>query len=78
MGVESLFSEPTQTHTKTTIETFHNPPDCVGFPGGSAEKNLPASAGDLCSIPWVGKISGEGDGNPLQYSCLENPRDKEA
>ena len=45
------FSEPTQTHTKTTREIFHNPRDCVGFPGRSAEKNLPANAGDLCSIP---------------------------
>ena len=36
-------------------------------------KNLPASAGDVGSIPGTGKSAGEGDGNPLQYSCLGNP-----
>ena len=39
-------------------------------------KNLPANAGN--AIPWVGKIPGEGTGNPLQYSCLENPMDRGA
>jgi len=41
-------------------------------------KNPPANAGDIkrCSFdPWVGKIPGGGHGNPLQYSCLENPLD---
>ena len=36
-------------------------------------KNLPANAGDLGSIPGLGRPSGEGNGNPLKYSCLENP-----
>ena len=36
-------------------------------------KNLPASAGDVGSIPGTGKSAGEGDGNPPQYSCLGNP-----
>ena len=44
----------------------------VGFPGGSVVKNLPASAGD------TGSILGEGNDNPLQYSCLENPLDRGA
>ena len=49
-----------------------------GFPGGSVvKKNLPANAGDVCSIPGLGRSSGEGNGNPLQYSCLGNPIDKE-
>ena len=39
-----------------------------GFPGGSVVKNPPANAGD----PGSGRSSGEGNGNPLQYSCLEN------
>ena len=39
-------------------------------------KNLPANAGDLGSIPGWGRSPGEGHGNPLQYSCLENPMDK--
>ena len=38
-------------------------------------KNLPAKAGDVGSIPEVERSSGEGNGNPLQYSCLENPTD---
>ena len=44
-----------------------------GFPGGSVVKNPPASAGDLGLIPGSGRSSGEGNGNPLQYSCLGNP-----
>ena len=46
------------------------------FPGGAVVKNPPASAGDARdagSIPGLGKSSGEGNGVPLQYSCLENP-----
>ena len=39
-------------------------------------KNLPANAGDLDSIPGSGRSPGEGNGNPLQYSCLENPMDR--
>ena len=38
-------------------------------------KNLPADAGDGSSIPGLGRSPGEGNGNPLQYSCLENPTD---
>ena len=38
-------------------------------------KNLPASAGDMGLIPGSERSSGEGNGNPLQYSCLENPMD---
>ena len=44
-----------------------------GFPGGSAVKNLPDNVGDMVSIPGSGRSPGEGNGNPLQYSCLENP-----
>ena len=40
-------------------------------------KNLPASVGDAGSIPGSGRSPGGGDGNPLQYSCLENPMDRE-
>ena len=45
----------------------------VGFPGGSVVKNLPVNAGDLGSIPGSGRSLGEGNGKPLQYSCLEIP-----
>ena len=47
----------------------------MGFPGGSAGKASAYSAGDPGSIPGSGRSSGEGNGNPLQYSCLENPMD---
>ena len=49
-----------------------------GFPGGSEVKASASSAGDLGSIPGSGRSLGEGNGNPLQYSCLENPVDREA
>ena len=45
----------------------------TGFPGGSVAKNPPVNAGDAGSIPGSGKSPGEGNGNPLQYSCLEIP-----
>ena len=48
----------------------------LGFPGGAVEKNLPANAGDtrpVGSIPEPGRSHRVGNGNPLQYSCLENP-----
>ena len=41
-------------------------------------KNLPANAGDVGSIPGSGRSLGEGDGSPLQYSCLGNPTDRAA
>ena len=45
---------------------------------GSAVKNMPANAGDVCSIPGSGRPPGEENGNLLQYSCLENPKDRGA
>ena len=45
----------------------------MGFPGGSDGKGCTCSAGDLGSIPGWGRSPGGGRGNPLQYSCLENP-----
>ena len=48
------------------------------FPGGSMVKNPPANAGDVGSIPGTGRSPGGGNGNPLQYSCLENPMDRGA
>ena len=50
----------------------------MGFPGDSMVKNLPAIAGDMGSIPGWGRSSGEGNGNTLQYPCLENPMDRGA
>ena len=50
----------------------------MGFPGGSAVKNPLANARDMGSIPGWGRSPGEGNSNPLQYSCLENPMEKGA
>ena len=47
----------------------------MGFPGGSEVKESACNAGDLGSIPGSGRSPGEGNGNPLQYSCLETPMD---
>ena len=44
-----------------------------GFPGGLVVKNLPANAEDTGPIPGLGRSLGEGNGNPLRYSCLEIP-----
>ena len=49
-----------------------------GFPGGLDGKASACNAGDLGSIPGSGRSLGEGNGNPLQYSCLENPMDRGA
>ena len=48
----------------------------MGLPGGSVVKNLPANAEDVSSISGSGRSPGEGNGNPLQYSFLENPIDR--
>ena len=48
------------------------------FPGDSDGKASAYNAGDVGLIPGPGRSPGEGNGNPLQYSCLENPMDREA
>ena len=48
----------------------------VGLSSGSVVKNPPTNAGDVGSIPCLGRSPGEGNGNPLQYSCLENPMER--
>ena len=58
--------------------TFCDPIDCsffCDFPGGSEVKASAWNAGDLGSIPGSGRSPGEGNGNQLQFSCLENPMD---
>ena len=49
-----------------------------GLPQWLSVKNPPANAGDVGSIPGSGRSPGEGNGNPLQYSCLGNPMDRGA
>ena len=50
----------------------------MDFPGGSDDKASVYDAGDPGSIPGLGRSLGEGNGNPLQYYCLENPMDRGA
>ena len=50
----------------------------TGFPGGLGDKASACNVGDPGSIPESGRFPGEGNGNPLQYSCLENPMDRRA
>ena len=59
-------------HTHTHTHTHH----IRGFPGGSDGKESACNAGDLGLIPGSERSPGEGNGNPLQYSCLENSMDK--
>ena len=49
----------------------------MGFPAGSGGKESACNAEDLGSVSGLGKSPGEGNGNPLQYSCLENPMTEE-
>ena len=48
----------------------------MGFPGGSVVKNPPTNAGDMAAIPDSGRSPGEGNCDPLQYSCQENSMDR--
>ena len=63
------------THTHTTyIYTYTH----IRLPSSSDSKEFALNVGDPGSIPGSGRFSGEGNGNPLQYSCLENPIDRGA
>ena len=75
------------SHSKTTVKTkqgvWHwsrlmEPQGVMGFPGGSDGKESACNAGHPDSIPGLGRCPGEGHGNPLQYSCLENSTDRGA
>ena len=68
LSVISLASPEAQLQKSQAIGGFD-------FPGGSEVKTSACNAGDLGSIPGLGRSPGEGNGNPLQYSCLENPID---
>ena len=59
-------------HVSLSINVLTSPP------GVTVVRNPPASTGDPGSIPGSGRSPGEGNGNPLQYSCLENPMDRGA
>ena len=57
------------------FKTYYKATVTEGFPGGSEVKASASNVGDLGSIPGSGRFPGEGNGNILQYSCLENPMD---
>ena len=80
MGISEKFFASEAVHRLHKFESFHNtlriPWDCSG---GSGSKETACSAGDLGSIPGLGRFpGGGGDGNPLQYSCLEDLMDRGA
>ena len=58
------------------VEIIANVYSVIGFPDGSDGKEPPCNAGDPGLIPGSGRFPGEGNGNPLQYSCLENYMDR--
>ena len=67
------------TRSQTRLKWLNSSSSCKeGFAGSSSVKNLLANARDTGSIIGSGRCSGEGNGNPLQCSCLENPRDSGA
>ena len=75
LQADSLPSEPGIRLAYAYLLNLFSP---GGFPGGSEVKASACNEGDLGSIPWLGRSPEEGNGNPLQYSCLENPMDRGA
>ena len=67
---QSLFQWVSSSHVVPYISVAHLP---LSFPGGSIVKNPPVNAADMSYIHGSGRLLGEGHGNPLQCSCLENP-----
>ena len=76
---DSLVGYSPQNHkeldTNEAIQQTLYKKTLYNFPGGSDDKTSAYNAGDPGLIPGLGRSSGEGNGNPLQYSCLENPMD---
>ena len=66
-------SDTTEELTLSTLYYIY-----MHFPGGSDGKESPCNAGDLGSVPGLGRSLGEGNGNSLQYSCPENSMEKGA
>ena len=76
-GVVS-FSLPQEQRLRwSSVQAVHEE-SVKGVPSGSVVRSLPADAGDAGLIPGSGRSFGGGDGNPLQYSCLQNPMDRGA
>ena len=80
MSMLKSFMSKIKNQTTNWKNTF-NRQERVGFPGGSVVKSRPATAGDAGDVGLIlglGRSPGEGNGNPLQYSCLENSLDRGA
>ena len=75
-GSSSLTHKRITVTILRTATAYHCCYSHRGFPPGSAVKNLPANAGAPGLIPGSGRCPGEGNGNPLQCSCLESPMDR--
>ena len=71
------FSKDIPKTRQKADEKMLNITNCWGFPGGSESKVSACNVGGLGSIHGTGRPLGEGNGNPLQFSCLENPMDRE-
>ena len=71
-------SEIVHIEKKTLKKIFPESSTKAGFPGGSEGKESAYNVGDVGSIPGLGRYPGEGNGNPFQYSCLENSMDRGA
>ena len=82
LGWEDPLEKEMATHSSILASPAPHPKkglkETLGFPGGSEVKASACNAGDPGSIPGSGRSPGEGNGNPLQYSCLENPMDRGA
>ena len=77
--IETLFSWPPKSLQMVTAALkLKDTCSLEGFPGGSAGKESACNAGDLGLIPGLERCPVEGNGNPLQYSCLEDPMDRGA
>ena len=74
LGLQCVWGPATKQKRETPSFLVIDP----GFPCSSVGKESACNAGDLGLIPGLGRSPGEGNGNPLQYSCLENPKDKAA
>ena len=76
--VNQLYVNNKQTNEQIILITFQKRGEGGHFPGVSVVKNSPANTGDMHSIPGSERSPGGGNGNPLQYFCLENPMDRGA
>jgi len=76
---EARTEEPGRLQSMGSKRVGHNlATNTLGFPGGSDSKEFACNEGDPRSIPGSGRSPGEDNGNPLQYSCLENSMDRGA